>query len=76
MNLKMFEKLIYSIRLEMNSDLCMTLWKVLGRPIDLDFGLTVLRSDFFVTEQFLPEVVENWEKVLTNGLLHYVFEGL
>ena len=26
----------------------------------------------FLTEQFLPEVVENWDKVWTNGLLRRV----
>ena len=48
---------------------------LLDRAGNPDQFIQKVRSIFF-TEQFLAEVVENWDKVLTNRLLHRVPDGL
>ena len=37
---------------------------------------SLLRSVFFLTDGFLPEVSQDWDQLLTNGFLHRVPGGL
>ena len=42
-----------------------------------DFSdVTNPKVGYFLTRQFLPEVSQDWDKVMTNGFLHRVPDGL
>ena len=49
-----------------------------GRIADnyLDTPYNINKVGFFLSDQFLPKVSQDWEQVSTNGFLHRVSDGL